>query len=164
MIDSGLYSTFISERLQKKLGLPMVRMGRVSSLNGCSTGTVQGQCSFVLTSLLDDRLRVKSKGLVLPKLTGNLSNSSVDISRTAVFSGVSLADKGGHIDILIGGDVYPDILLEGLRRNILGKLMAQEGIFGWIVTVPLPELNLKRLSNYMSDYAKIVVSGKFEEV
>ena len=52
--------------------------------------------------------------------------------------------------------------MEGVRRNILGKLIAQGSIFGWIVTGPLPEPNLKRLSNYVSGYAKIVVSGRFE--
>ena len=87
-------------------------------LKGASIDKVQGQCPFVLTSLLDDRVRVNATGLALPKLTGNLPNSTVDVSI-------------GHIDI--GGDLWPDILLEGVMRNILGKLMAQENIFGWIV-------------------------------
>ena len=104
----------------------MVRVNaKVSGLNGASTGTVQGQCSIVLTSLSDDRLRVKATGLVLPKLTGISPNSMVDISRSAAFPGIALADpkfdKGDHINILIGGDVYPDILLEDVKRNILGK-------------------------------------------
>ena len=51
LIDSGSWPTFISERLENKLDFPMVRMNdKVSDLNGATTGTVQGQCSFVLTS------------------------------------------------------------------------------------------------------------------
>ena len=42
LIDSGSQVTFISERLQKKLGLATVRMNaKVSGLNGASTGIVE---------------------------------------------------------------------------------------------------------------------------
>ena len=95
-----------------------------------------------------------------------LPNSTAYISRSASFSGILLADvefdKGCHIDIFSGGDIYPDFLLEGIRRNILRKLVAQASIFGWIMTGPLPERNSKRLLNYVSGYAKIVVSRKSE--
>ena len=42
LIVSSSHSNFISEKLQKKLGLLTVRMNvKVSGLNGASTGTVQ---------------------------------------------------------------------------------------------------------------------------
>ena len=121
---------------------------RVSSLDGACAGAAQSQCSFSLTSLS----RVEAVGLVPPKLTGMLPNLMIDVSKSPAFSGISLADpkfnKGGHIDILIGGDAYPDILLEGIRKNILGKLIAQESIFGWILSGSLPELKSKKRSTF----------------
>ena len=85
---------------------------RVSGLNGACAGAVKGQCSFVLTSLLDDQSRVEAIGLVLPKLTGMLPSSSVNIWRSATFSGITLADpkfnESDSVDILIGGDFYPN--------------------------------------------------------
>ena len=41
------------------------------------------------------------------------------------------------MDILIEGDIYPSVMLEGVRKNLLGNLMAQESIFGWVLTVSL---------------------------
>ena len=55
LIDSRSQATFISKGLQRKLGLPTVNIhARVTGLNGSCAGAVKRQCSFVLTSLLDD--------------------------------------------------------------------------------------------------------------
>lgn len=44
-----------------------------------------------------------------------------------------------RIDMVIGSDVIPRILLEGLHTNISGCLIAQNTIFGWILSGPIPE-------------------------
>ncbi|XP_036317395.1 uncharacterized protein LOC118732370, partial [Rhagoletis pomonella] len=36
--------------------------------------------------------------------------------------------------LVLGGDVYPQIILCGLKKNILNTLLAQETVFGWIIT------------------------------
>ena len=169
LIDSGSQATFISMRLQEKLRLPAVQMNaRVSGLNSTSSGTVQGQCSFVLTSHLDDRISVKATGLALSKLTSKLTNSTADVFTSAAFSGISLADpkfdKGDYIDILISGDIYPDILMECVKNNMLGDLVAQESIFCWIVTGPLPALHSKEFSTYTSGYARKEVNRKSKRI
>ena len=104
LIDSGSRSTFISKGLQRKLGLPTVNIhARVSGLYGTCAGAIQIQYSFVLTSLLDDKCRVEEIGLVLPKLTGMLHCSSANISRSAAFSEIILADpkfnESNRVDI-----------------------------------------------------------------
>ena len=48
LIDSGSQATFISEGIQRRLGLPAVNIyARVSGLNGECAGAVQRQFSFV---------------------------------------------------------------------------------------------------------------------
>ena len=67
---------------------------------------------------------------------------------------IQLADPNfatsGQVDLLIGGDVS-QIMLDGVKRNILGKLMAQETIFGWVLTGPLSEINHKVFTTYISE-------------
>ena len=68
--------------------------------------------------------------MVLPKLKGILPSLIVNISRSAAFSEITLADPkfdvSGRVDILIGGEIYPSVMLE-------------RDIFCWVLTVSLPE-------------------------
>ena len=128
LIDSGSQATFISDKLQKTLNLPVQKVNaKISCLNDTFAGSVQRQCSFVLTSPLNRQFKLEVNGLVLPKLTGKLPNQSVDISDSKLLD-IQLADPNfamsGQVDLLIGGDVYSQIMLDGVKRNILGKLMA----------------------------------------
>jgi len=50
------------------------------------------------------------------------------------------------IDILIGADLLPSILLSGTRPNICGSLLVQETIFGWILTGPVPASRQNQIS------------------
>ena len=54
------------------------------------------------------------------------------------FPDLVLADKrffaNEQVDLVLGGDLYPQILLNGIRKNVLSTLLAQETVFGWILT------------------------------
>ncbi|XP_036347214.1 uncharacterized protein LOC118756565, partial [Rhagoletis pomonella] len=41
--------------------------------------------------------------------------------------------------MVIGSDLIPRILLQGLQQNISGSLIAQNTIFGWILSGPIQE-------------------------
>ncbi|XP_052753934.1 uncharacterized protein LOC128201320 [Galleria mellonella] len=76
--------------------------------------------------------------MVLPKLTGNLPTCHISALTRQAFPDLTLADKrffvNEPVDVILGGDVYPQIMLDGIRKNVLGSLLAQETVFGWIVT------------------------------
>lgn len=55
-------------------------------------------------------------------------------------------------------------MLEGFKKNILGNLMVQETLFGWIITGPLPALHSKKIFTYASGYVRKEVSGKFKTI
>ncbi|XP_065370748.1 uncharacterized protein LOC135962783 [Calliphora vicina] len=137
LIDPASQSTFICEKLQRKLDLPTKEVDSViSALNCVSAGSSRRECNFVLGSRRNKGFRLNISGLVLPRLTGNLPNSSVDTTLfSESYNNIELADpnfdKSGPIDILIGGDYYPNIMLGGSKHNVFGKLMAQESVFGW---------------------------------
>ncbi|XP_017462827.1 PREDICTED: uncharacterized protein LOC108356216, partial [Rhagoletis zephyria] len=44
-----------------------------------------------------------------------------------------------RIDIVLGSDVIPQVLLPGLKTNVGGSLIAQNSIFGWILSGPVTE-------------------------
>ena len=47
--------------------------------------------------------------------------------------------KYAHMDFLLDGDVYPQIMLSGFRKNFKIPLIAQQTIFGWVVTGKMPQ-------------------------
>lgn len=51
---------------------------------------------------------------------------------------MELADKRlfaiEQVDLVLGGDVYIQVKLEVIRKDVLGSLLAQEIVFGWILT------------------------------
>ncbi|XP_015123896.1 uncharacterized protein LOC107045986 [Diachasma alloeum] len=54
--------------------------------------------------------------------------------------GLKFADPNptddGKIDLINGADLYPAIILEGIRKGSIGTPMSQETIFGWVVSGP----------------------------
>ncbi|XP_075162598.1 uncharacterized protein LOC142235215 [Haematobia irritans] len=139
LLDSGSQASFISERLQRRVGIQTTKVNaRISGLNNALAGLTQKQCTFNLMSGGGNGVKVEVNALVLPQLTGKLPSSSVSIPEQYSFGDMQLADphfgKSDQIDILIGADVYPQIILEGVQRNVLGSLVAQNTIFGWVLT------------------------------
>lgn len=75
--------------------------------------------------------------LVLRKLTAMLPSRRVDSSQWNHLSGIQLADPQyyvpGHIDVILGADVYSAILLDGLKRGSPSAPVAQRTSLGWLV-------------------------------
>ncbi|XP_017465091.1 PREDICTED: uncharacterized protein LOC108358328 isoform X2 [Rhagoletis zephyria] len=139
LIDSASEASFISERLRKLLKLPYSKTNAViSGLNQRVSNSASKICSFVLGSPRDPNLLIEATAFVLPQITGNLPSTSIDESILEKLPKVPLADskflQSGPIDVLIGGDLYPKVMLDGVKRSIQYNLLSQETVFGWIVT------------------------------
>ena len=80
--------------------------------------------------------------------------------------GTDLADpnfmKSGPIDILIGGDFYPNIMLGGTKHNVFGNLMAQESVFGWILTGPIEDRHPRSFTTVVSYYTEMSLNKQLE--
>ncbi|XP_037823862.1 uncharacterized protein LOC119612203 [Lucilia sericata] len=146
LIDSGSEGSFISERLFNLLKLPSTRTNaQVSGLNNTISASVDKQCSFVISSILNPDIKLLVTALVVPQLSGSLPSKTFDRSLFSKLPPIQLADPHFHtsskVDILIGGDVFPSIMRSGVKHNVCGSLMAQETIFGWILTGPLSNIS-----------------------
>ncbi|XP_054746732.1 uncharacterized protein LOC129251360 [Anastrepha obliqua] len=139
LIDSGSECSFITERLKRRINLPSKRLhAQVSGVNNSISAQVRQACSLQLRSSIDPYVKINTIALVLPQLTGNLPTCLVSAMTRQAFPDLTLADKrffvNEPVDLVLGGDIYPQIILSGLKKNVLSTLLAQETVFGWILT------------------------------
>lgn len=75
---------------------------------------------------------------MLKDLTNTLPGSEIKLQGPEILDSLQLADPNFHepgkIDVLLGADVYEDIMLHGLIKGINGLPMAQQTELGWILS------------------------------
>lgn len=90
----------------------------------------------------DPKNTFNTTALVLPKLTSRLPSKEVINFDPLLFSGLSLAEpkllRPDSVDVILGADIYGQILQPGLKRLSPSKLVAQDTVLGWIITGPIP--------------------------
>ncbi|XP_075150683.1 uncharacterized protein LOC142224783 [Haematobia irritans] len=144
LIDSGSQGSFISERIFNILKLPFQAIeAEIAGLNGVTTAKASKLATFSISPRFDSNLEVSITALVVPRLSGDLPTTSVNPSILVDFPNMQLADpqfyESNRIDLLIGVDLFNNIMLENVQRNICGSLVAQETVFGWIITGPIQQ-------------------------
>jgi len=76
--------------------------------------------------------------LILPKLTGDIPNQPIDSSMWNHLRTLSLADphfhKPGSMDLLLGADIFGQLLLDGKIVGPHGSPIAQNSVLGWILS------------------------------
>ncbi|XP_060662126.1 uncharacterized protein LOC132795439 [Drosophila nasuta] len=153
LIDSGSESTFLSENLFKRLRMPYTSVqARVSGLTQAVAAQPRKFCQFLIGSPVRPDLQIEASAYVLPQLAGNLPSCSVPQTLLENLPSIQLADPKFHessqIDVLLGADILPSILLGGSHPNICGSLLGQETIFGWILTGPVSGSISKSISSF----------------
>ncbi|XP_075163297.1 uncharacterized protein LOC142235931 [Haematobia irritans] len=147
LIDPASESSFITEGLRNRLGLSTSSTSAtISGVNQSVSITSRELCSLCIGTPLDESLLLETTAYVLPNISGNLPSFSLDRDIVSSMPNLRLADPNlfvcRPVDLLLGADLYPKIVLEGTRTNILGSLLAQNTVFGWVVTGPIPSSNI----------------------
>jgi hypothetical protein len=139
LLDSGSEVSFITASLRQRIGLSCTSTN--ISLLGVSaqvTATSSKLCSFAISPLNDKNMRVNCSAFVLPRISGNLPSITVDWQDNITLPSIDLADKhfyqSASVDLLLGADLYPHIIRAGVKHNVLGSLLAQQTLFGWVIT------------------------------
>ncbi|GFX04545.1 DUF1758 domain-containing protein [Trichonephila clavipes] len=109
----------------------------VDGLSSRKVGRVAGLVQLEITSLFYKNTSIAVDALILPKITCDLPQFQIDASALNTFKHLKLADvnclQPGPIDILLGTDVFGEIMLNR-HLNVQGQsLTAMESIFGWVV-------------------------------
>ncbi|XP_075163039.1 uncharacterized protein LOC142235663 [Haematobia irritans] len=171
LIDPGSDDSFISSRIQKILKLPIKSVAaEITGLGGEPLTKCSSVAFFTLGSAKMPSFSIDIDALVVQEVTGNIPTQSLEDLRPNHLPNLDLADptfyKSGPIDLLIGGNLYPSILLKGVHHCILGSLVAQETVFGWVLTGPTNTSTPRRIIS-VSHCTRVSVSDqltKFWEI
>ncbi|XP_075156365.1 uncharacterized protein LOC142229664 [Haematobia irritans] len=141
LIDPCADDSFVSERLRKLLNLSTRTISAdISGLGGEHLTRCTKLAILTIGSVFDKNFSLDIDALVVPDVTGNVPTHSFENFSASQLPKLNFADPhfyiSGPVDILIGGNLYPLILLNGVQHGILGSLVAQKTVFGWIVTGP----------------------------
>ncbi|GFX69000.1 DUF1758 domain-containing protein [Trichonephila clavipes] len=138
LIDSASQGSFVIKSCVNLLQLKHTSINiNVDGLSSRKMGRVAGLVQLEITSLFYKNTSITVDALILPKITCDLPQFQVDVSALNTFKHLKLADvnylQPGPIDILLGTDVFGEIMLNR-HLNVQGQsLTAMESIFGWVV-------------------------------
>ncbi|XP_067205334.1 uncharacterized protein [Linepithema humile] len=142
LIDQGSEISLISERLVQLLYLP--RSSSSISLIGVGrkkANKTNGTTRFTLRSRHDINNEISISAHILPKLTSSIPTVKIQRHMWQHLEGLTLADCDyrypGSIDIILGADVYSQIIEDGIVKGDIHSPIAQRTIFGWIISGPV---------------------------
>lgn len=100
---------------------------------------LQSVSTFEISSLYSPTMKYTLTAIIVPRVTCDLPLQPVHgSSQWSHLSDLALADPDfgmpGRIDLLLGADIYADVLLHGRRCGPYGTPTAFETRFGWVLT------------------------------
>ncbi|XP_013164455.1 PREDICTED: uncharacterized protein LOC106115573 [Papilio xuthus] len=146
LLDQGSQASFISESAVQLLGLKRHPIKTVvSGLGGDPQASLS--CRFMVSMKIQSRhdpsFVIYIKAHVMNKVTSLLPDRKIVVPMLPSLSCEVLADPSfgtpNKIDILLGAEVYSQILLQGLIRGPPGYPLAQNTKFGWILSGEVKE-------------------------
>jgi len=139
LLDQGSEATFISENVAQKLRAKRIRMSiAISAVGGVSAGMVRQAVSISLSPIDGDHPTFSTTALILNSLTSYTPGKVSDVSSLSHLSQLKWADSdptsSEPIHLIIGADLYSDIILSGVQKGNAGQPIAQNSAFGWIIS------------------------------
>lgn len=139
-LDSGSTSCFMTERLCKLLKLKTSRIdGSIYGINNV-IAHVGNTCQVKMTSL-NNSYKAKLFCFVLPLISDNMPCRELDLTDLNIPSDICLADptfyKPSDVDLLIGADLFWDLLCSERIKLGVGMPVLCETRLGWIVSGPI---------------------------
>ncbi|XP_063825295.1 uncharacterized protein LOC135074843 [Ostrinia nubilalis] len=145
-LQKGSQASFVTESAVQLLGLKKVANKSVITGVGsdCSSSVNSKHVvNIKLQSIYDPNFTITVKAHVLTKLTTFLPERQVDLKLWSHMPEMKLADPKfnvpNKIDLLLGAEVYCQILSEGLVKGPIGCPIAQNTRLGWILSGQVSE-------------------------
>ena len=155
ILDCASSASFVSERLAQ--GLKLLRLSqnaRILGVAGLSRNSpVQSIASFKIPHLQTPNQKIDITAVIVP-CELPLRPIHLD-SNWNHLSNLTLADPGfsqpGRIDILLGVDVFVEVMLHGRRTGPPGSPTAFETTFGWVLAGGVdPHATIARIASHHS--------------
>ena len=163
ILNSASSASFVSERLAQSLCLPRsTRNARISGIGGIShKSPVQSITTFDISAVRSSSKKIGVTAVVVPRVTCNLPLLPIPFNlKWNHLSNLRLADptfnQPGKIDILLGVDVFVNVLLHGRRFGPPGSPVAFETEFGWVLA---GEAESCAPADHVTTYHTALISG-----
>nr|XP_012234631.1 PREDICTED: uncharacterized protein LOC105679278 [Linepithema humile] len=154
LLDQGSEISLITERLAQRLRLSRQRSSvPLVGIGAQPSNTTKGIVRFKIKPHFDSRFEAVISAHVLPSLTTTIPAREICQNSWLHLKGLQLADPlfstPGPIDLLLGADVYGQILNEGVVKGQVNSPIAQSTTLGWIISGPTgKEVSHRRLQSY----------------
>ncbi len=140
LLDSASFTSFITERLAQSLHLPRSKhVAKISGIAGLThNSSAQSLTTFKVSNVHSAAHIFNVTAIIVPRVTCELPVHHIHRkSSWNHLNGITLADPDfaypGRIDILLGIDVFVDVLWQGRRMGPSGSPVAFETAFGWVL-------------------------------
>lgn len=137
LLDQGSMASFVTEATVQLLGLKRVPASGIVSGLGEGETRIKSMVSINLESRHNPEKTVQVNAFVLKSLTSLLPTTQLTEIAWLKGERIPLADPQynapGRINILLGAEVYGDIVLPGIIKKSDGPI-AQNTMFGWILS------------------------------
>ncbi|XP_063923785.1 uncharacterized protein LOC135137936 [Zophobas morio] len=141
LLDTASEATFVTERCAKVLGLPQTNaVVPIQGLNQMSTSSTSGVLKCEVRSHLVRNFSLKAEMVVVPQICGDVPTMAVSQDQLRQFRhlrNLELADPEfgtpQQVDVLLGADVYGQIVTSGFKKGRVEEPSALNTVFGWVL-------------------------------
>ncbi|XP_058449149.1 uncharacterized protein LOC131429118 [Malaya genurostris] len=136
LLDSGSMCNFITENCVQRLSLKKMKGGaHVTGVCG-SSSTIQHKVCAIIRSTTSD-FETEIECLVTPKITAKLPLEIFESEALSIPDNLVLADPTfnipDRIDVLLGMDIYANVLESNRVPLLNGSPVMQETALGWVI-------------------------------
>ncbi|XP_070527728.1 uncharacterized protein [Cardiocondyla obscurior] len=142
LLDQGSEATFILESIAQLLRAKKQRSPiNISAVGGVQIGQVRHAINISVSPLHSEAPLISTTALVLNSLTQYAPRHVISLRSMSHISDLSWADpdptSSDPIHLILGANLYGELILDGVKRGAVGQPLAQRTIFGWILSGPL---------------------------
>ncbi|XP_070526029.1 uncharacterized protein [Cardiocondyla obscurior] len=142
LLDQDSEATFISESMAQMLKAKRRRSPiNFSAVGRVQIGQVRQAITIAVSPLQSESPSIPATALILRSLTHYAPRRVTLLHEISHLSNLSWANpdpmSSDPIHVILGADVYGDLILDGVRWGTTGQPVAQRSIFGWIISGPL---------------------------
>ncbi|XP_071582337.1 uncharacterized protein [Temnothorax nylanderi] len=142
LLDQGSVTTLITERLAQRLRLSRERVSVSITGIGNTAATAKYAAQIEVSPRDGAEPSLPVTALVLKSLTNYIPQRAETVTHLSYIRQLELADgdptSSDQIDVIIGADLYGAILLPGVCARGPNEPVAQNSIFGWVLSGPMP--------------------------
>lgn len=157
LLDQGSQVSLLTENAAQRLRLQRRKMSAVVSGVGTLSGNCKGAMNLECQSIHSD-YKFNFEALIMKKLISNLPTASFSINNWDYLENLKLADPqfnlSGPIDLLLGADIYSELILNGVIRSDKRYPVAQQTKLGWILCGNVKTFNCLATLNDFENMAR----------